>query len=362
MRVFGAHAATDVSGFGVLGHARALAQQQRLEVTFVIHNLPLLPKTAALSKSCGGRPALLQGTAPETSGIGLDSCVIPLRRGGLSLIQTTDFFYPLVDDPYMMGRIACANVLSDLYAMGITECDNMLMLLSVSQKMTEEEREKVMPLVVRGFRDAAEDAGTSVTGGQTLLNPWIIVGGAATAVCRPHEFVMPDGAVPGDVLVLTKPLGTHVAVSAHHWLDNPERWNKLQLVVTREDVELAYREAVLSMGTLNRAGGTLGTMGDSGDVRDSGDNGMMGTMGLAVAQGFGGPQSPEKAAWLAGALQDFFTQNADLQEEEVEEFLAEVMDNEFDTAVEDGSLRQAMECGTPPPPPDGWTLVRRRRR
>ncbi|KAK2511473.1 hypothetical protein Q9966_016632 [Columba livia] len=54
---------------------------------------------------------------------------------------------------------------------------------------------------------------------------------------------MPDGAVPGDVLVLTKPLGTHVAVSAHHWLDNPERWNKLQLVVTREDVELAYREA-----------------------------------------------------------------------------------------------------------------------
>ncbi|KAM6389951.1 pre-rRNA-processing protein TSR2 homolog, partial [Rhynochetos jubatus] len=61
---------------------------------------------------------------------------------------------------------------------------------------------------------------------------------------------------------------------------------------------------------------------------------------LAVAQGFGGPQSPEKAAWLVGAVQEFFTQNADLEEEEVEEFLAEVMDNEFDTAVEDGSLRQ----------------------
>ncbi|KAM9250188.1 pre-rRNA-processing protein TSR2 homolog [Cariama cristata] len=61
---------------------------------------------------------------------------------------------------------------------------------------------------------------------------------------------------------------------------------------------------------------------------------------LAVAQGFGGPQGPEKAAWLAGVLQDFFTQNAELREEEVEEFLAEVMDNEFDTAVEDGSLRQ----------------------
>ncbi|XP_029862603.1 pre-rRNA-processing protein TSR2 homolog isoform X2 [Aquila chrysaetos chrysaetos] len=60
---------------------------------------------------------------------------------------------------------------------------------------------------------------------------------------------------------------------------------------------------------------------------------------LAVAHGFGGPQSPEKATWLAGALQEFFAQN-ELGEEEVEEFLAEVMDNEFDTAVEDGSLRQ----------------------
>uniref|UniRef100_A0A8B9NGN1 Pre-rRNA-processing protein TSR2 homolog n=1 Tax=Accipiter nisus TaxID=211598 RepID=A0A8B9NGN1_9AVES len=145
---------------------------------------------------------------------------------------------------------------------------------------------------------------------------------------------------------------------------------------------------------------------------------------LAVAHGFGGPQSPEKATWLAGALQEFFAQNAELREEEVEEFLAEVMDNEFDTATslnqyapvcsqsplvapteggetlpwDEGAAMmslswggepltlmvspkggrgrlmmsfdtpmmsfppQAMECGTPPPPPDGWTLVRRRRR
>uniref|UniRef100_A0ACB8EMC6 Uncharacterized protein n=1 Tax=Sphaerodactylus townsendi TaxID=933632 RepID=A0ACB8EMC6_9SAUR len=177
------------------------------------------------------------------------------RHGGLSLVQTTDFFYPLVEDPYMMGRIACANVLSDLYAMGITECDNMLMLLSVSQKMTEEERDKIMPLIIKGFRDAAEDGGTSVTGGQTVLNPWIIVGGVATVVCQPNEFIVPDSAVPGDVLVLTKPLGTQVAVNAHQWLDNPEKWNKIKLVVSKEDVELAYQEAMFSMAMLNRTGG-----------------------------------------------------------------------------------------------------------
>ncbi|OWK49600.1 Selenide, water dikinase 2 [Lonchura striata] len=157
----------------------------------------------------------------------------------------------------MMGRIACANVLSDLYAMGVTECDNMLMLLSVSQRMSHEERDKVMPLIIQGFRDAAEDGGTSVTGGHTVLNPWLIVGGVATAVCQSNEFIMPDSAVPGDVLVLTKPLGTHMAVTAHQWLDMPERWNKIKLVVTREEVELAYQEAVASMATLNRTGGLL---------------------------------------------------------------------------------------------------------
>uniref|UniRef100_A0A7N8Y736 selenide, water dikinase n=1 Tax=Mastacembelus armatus TaxID=205130 RepID=A0A7N8Y736_9TELE len=187
--------------------------------------------------------------------IGMDSCVIPLRHGGLSLVQTTDFFYPLVEDPYMMGRIACANVLSDLYAMGITECDNMLMLLSVSQKMNDKVR--VMPLMIQGFRDAAEEGGTSVTGGQTVINPWIIIGGVASVVCQPNEFIMPDGAVPGDVLVLTKPLGTQVAVNAHLWLDQPEKWNKIKLVVTKEEVKEAYQEAMFSMSTLNRTAASL---------------------------------------------------------------------------------------------------------
>ena len=68
-----------------------------------------------------------------------------------------------------MGPITCTNVLSDRYAMGITECDNMLMLISVSQSMPEEEREKITPLMIKGFRDTAEEGGTAVTGGQTVV-------------------------------------------------------------------------------------------------------------------------------------------------------------------------------------------------
>ncbi|XP_058684872.1 pre-rRNA-processing protein TSR2 homolog, partial [Poecile atricapillus] len=84
---------------------------------------------------------------------------------------------------------------------------------------------------------------------------------------------------------------------------------------------------------------------------------------LAVAQGFGGPQGPEKAAWFSSALLDFFSHNADLQQEEVEDFLAEVMDNEFDTVVEDGSLQQRHPWDPQPgQPPHGRGRKRRRRR
>lgn len=195
---------------------------------------------------------------PQTKiGIGMDACVTPLRHGGLSLVQTTDFFYPLVDDPYMQGKIACANVLSDLYAMGVTECDNMLMILGVSTKMTEKERDVVVPLMLRGFRDAAAEAMTSVNGGQTVMNPWCTIGGVATAICQPSEFIVPDSAVVGDVLVLTKPLGTQVSVNAHQWLDQPERWNRIKLVVAEEDVRKAYQRAMNSMARLNRKAAVL---------------------------------------------------------------------------------------------------------
>lgn len=69
MHTFNAHAATDITGFGILGHAQTLAKQQRSEVSFVIHNLPVLAKMAAVSKACGNMFGLMHGTCPETSGM-----------------------------------------------------------------------------------------------------------------------------------------------------------------------------------------------------------------------------------------------------------------------------------------------------
>ena len=97
------------------------------------------------------KPELISFHKPLVD-IGLDCAVVPLKHKGLVMVQTTDFFYPLVDDPYIQGRIACCNVLSDMYAMGVDSCDNMLMILGVPRKMTEEERDIVIPMMMRGFK------------------------------------------------------------------------------------------------------------------------------------------------------------------------------------------------------------------
>ena len=64
------------------------------------------------------------------------------------------------------------------------------MQVAVSTKMTEKERDVILPLMMRGFKDCATEAGTIVTGGQTVLNPWLTIGGVATSACQSNEFIM----------------------------------------------------------------------------------------------------------------------------------------------------------------------------
>jgi len=188
--------------------------------------------------------------------IGMDCSIVPLKHQGLFLISTTDYFYPLVDDPYMQGQIGCANVLSDLYSMGVVNCDNMLMILAASTDMSKGDRDIATRQMIEGFNDQAKNGGTPVTGGQTVMNPWPIIGGAATSVCTKDEFIVPENAVAGDVLVLTKPLGTQVAVNVSQWRYN-ERWQRIEDLMTKEEAARAYDYATHSMARLNRTGAKL---------------------------------------------------------------------------------------------------------
>jgi len=165
-----------------------------------------------------------------------------------------------VASPYVQGRIGAANVLSDLYAEGVPHCDFVLMLLAACRDMPEEERVICTQEMVKGFRDACTEAGTSITGGQTVLNPWPIIGGVATSVVAKGEFVPSDGCQVDNIVVLTKPLGTQIAVNVHQWkTQNNKFWTKIKenKLITDEEADDMMHEAVCSMARLNKNGGQL---------------------------------------------------------------------------------------------------------
>jgi len=185
--------------------------------------------------------------------IALDCSIRQIRNKNLYSIATTDFFFPLVNHPYWQGWIGAANTLSDLYAQGVADCDYMLMLLAISREMPVHVQKTCTSLILQGFTDCCKAAGTPVTGGQTVLNPWPIVGGVATSIVSNDEFVRPDGCRVGDVLVLTKPLGTQVAVNVHEWrYKDKEKWSQVLALISVDQVDTLVHTALCSMARLNR--------------------------------------------------------------------------------------------------------------
>jgi selenide,water dikinase len=203
----------------------------------------------------------LTSTSPRPNEApGMDSSIVATRHPGYYSVSSTDFFYPNVECPYLQGRIGACNVLSDLYATGVVEVDTVLMILGVSVDMDEATRDTIAVELMRGFNDCVEEAGASVTGGQTVRNPWPMVGGCATATVTEGELVRPGGARPGDVLVLTKPLGTQVAVNLWQWrgevTDNGRRnWPRVcpGVIAGVGEAGRVYDSACASMARLNKA-------------------------------------------------------------------------------------------------------------
>lgn len=126
-----------------------------------------------------------------------------------ALIQTTDFFPPIVDDPYLYGRIAAANALSDVYAMD-GEPKLALNILCAAEAMTDDTIREIL----RGGYDAAYDAGAIITGGHTIKGAEPIYGLAVPGFVHPDKVLTNSAAQPGDVLILTKPLGVGIITTA----------------------------------------------------------------------------------------------------------------------------------------------------
>lgn len=147
-------------------------------------------------------PELIAGLAPP------DDAAVYRLTDDLAVIGTVDFFPPLVDDPATFGAIAAANACSDVFAMG----GRVLFALSVAA-FPEELSTDVMAAIVSGAAEVVREAGGTLAGGHTIRDPEPKFGLAVVGVAHPDRLLVKGAARPGDILLLTKPLGTGLLVS-----------------------------------------------------------------------------------------------------------------------------------------------------
>src|SRR5947207_1057502 len=126
-----------------------------------------------------------------------------------ALVQTVDFFTPIVDDPFTYGEIAAANALSDIYAMG----GRPLSALALLGVPTEKVGAETIARILRGGAVKVKEARCALLGGHTIRNPEPIYGLAVTGLVHPKKLLTNAAARIGDLLVLTKPLGTGIATT-----------------------------------------------------------------------------------------------------------------------------------------------------
>ena len=128
----------------------------------------------------------------------------------LAIVQTLDFFAPIVDDPYTFGQVAAANALSDIYAMGGEPITAMNIAGFPSDRLPIE----VLADILRGGQDKVHEAGAFIVGGHTVIDDEVKYGLSVTGRVDPQTLLTNAGAVPGDRLVLTKPLGSGILATA----------------------------------------------------------------------------------------------------------------------------------------------------
>lgn len=138
-----------------------------------------------------------------------DDAAVYRLTPSLAVVETADFFPPVVDDPFQFGAIAAANALSDIWAMGARPLFA-LNLVGFPQGLPL----SILSEILAGGRSKAAEAGVPILGGHSVQDPEPKYGMAVTGVVHPKKILRNSGAKPGDVLVLTKPLGSGIATTA----------------------------------------------------------------------------------------------------------------------------------------------------
>ena len=188
--------------------------------TDLTEKIRLTKYTHGLGCACKLRPQLLEEvlqklSVPEDANILVgtdtaDDAAVYRIDDNAAIIQTVDFFTPIVDDPYEFGAIAAANSLSDVYAMG----GKALFALNVVGFPSNRLPLSVLEAILLGAQDKAAEAGIAIIGGHTVDDTEPKFGLAVTGIIHPDKIVANVGAQPGDALILTKPIGTGILSTA----------------------------------------------------------------------------------------------------------------------------------------------------
>src|SRR3972149_11715548 len=141
--------------------------------------------------------------------VGADDAAVWRINDEVAVVQTLDFFPPVVDDPYVFGAVAAANAVSDVYAMG----GEVVLALNIAA-FPEDLSPEVVSEIFRGGADKVAEGGGVIAGGHTVIDREPKYGLAVTGVVHPKQVLSKAGARPGDVLVLTKALGTGIVLTA----------------------------------------------------------------------------------------------------------------------------------------------------
>jgi selenide,water dikinase len=200
-----------------------------------------------------------------------------------ALIQTVDFFTPIVDTPYEYGAIAAANALSDVYAMG----GEVLFALNIAA-LPPDLPTDMMAAILRGGADVVRSVGAAIAGGHTIQDKEPKYGLAVTGLVHPDRILTKGGARPGDALVLTKPLGTGTITTA----------------LKRGQVDPAHLDAAIaSMMRLNRVASQAARAAGARSATDITGFGLIGHASeMAEAAGVRFRIRFDALPWLPGAL------------------------------------------------------------
>lgn len=206
--------------------------------------LESLLKSAGLLELEKLRPgALLMGPGEDAGAVKISKRLV--------YVAHTDFFTPIVDDPYVYGRIAACNAASDVFAKGCTDNLGLLAILGAPLDMADE----VLQKILMGMRDACVEMDASILGGHTIISPWPIAGGSVVGTAEIEQIVKNSTAKIGDTVFLTKPLGTQPLAAATRV---PRRFKQeLLKTVSEPALSRAVSLAVEVMTTPNKLAAQL---------------------------------------------------------------------------------------------------------